>query len=345
MLAVLVTPLTGPLARFGRAGAAALELWASQAGATLEVIDAHPDAAAAMVAGRRRAPDVWFGPYGSSPTVAAVAAVAGPDGPAVWNHGGATSRLAWPEFPRVLNVPAPASTYFDGVLEAAKAADPTIRTVAVLHGSTGFGRDVASGAAASGSRLGYEVAVLDLESATAADVPAADVLLVVGSFEDELVAARLLLRRPWRVAGFVGAGVVDVLAGLGDDRDGLVGPTQWHAPTATDHLPVEGPSAAWFRGAYWRSAGYDPEYPAAQAFAAGVLATRCLRDAGSADPTAVVAAATRLRCDTLYGVFRLDPVTGRQVGHRVLTVQWQDGVRRVVWPPEVAERPLRIMNG
>ena len=32
---------------------------------------------------------------------------------------------------------------------------------------------------------------------------------------------------------------------------------------------------------------------------------------------------------------------GRQSGHRVLTVQWQDGVRRVVWPPELATADLR----
>jgi branched-chain amino acid transport system substrate-binding protein len=29
-----------------------------------------------------------------------------------------------------------------------------------------------------------------------------------------------------------------------------------------------------------------------------------------------------------------------QFGHQVLTVQWQKGFRRVVWPPEQAERPL-----
>jgi branched-chain amino acid transport system substrate-binding protein len=28
------------------------------------------------------------------------------------------------------------------------------------------------------------------------------------------------------------------------------------------------------------------------------------------------------------------------VGHQVLTVQWQNGLRRVVWPLEQAERPL-----
>jgi hypothetical protein len=46
----------------------------------------------------------------------------------------------------------------------------------------------------------------------------------------------------------------------------------------------------------------------------------------------------------MYGAFGLDPYTGRQVAHRVLVVQWQDGARRVVWPPEQAERPLRLLG-
>jgi branched-chain amino acid transport system substrate-binding protein len=92
----------------------------------------------------------------------------------------------------------------------------------------------------------------------------------------------------------------------------------------------------------------EPPYPAAQAFAAGVIAGRCLRDArldascpaGHHD-AALLAAARALDCTTLFGRFRLDPATGRQVGHQMLTVQWQDGVRRVVWPPERAQAPLR----
>ena len=38
--AVLVTPLSVPLARFGKAGASALALWAERSGVSLEVIDA-----------------------------------------------------------------------------------------------------------------------------------------------------------------------------------------------------------------------------------------------------------------------------------------------------------------
>jgi ABC-type branched-subunit amino acid transport system substrate-binding protein len=343
----LVTPVSGPLAVFGRAGAAALELWSREASIPLQLVDAHPDAASAMAAAVAARPAVLFGPYGSSPALAAIGAVAASDGPAVWNHGGATSRLAWPEYPRVVNVLAPASSYFHGILHAMRGTGAPAGSVAVLHADTGFARDVASGAIAVGTELGYEVTSLVFDPSTASEAaskaPPADVVLVAASFEDELAAARVLLSdHGWAVLGFVGAGVAHVLSELGDLREHLVGPAQWTIASALDAAVDEGPDARWFVDAYRRATGREPEYPAAQAFGAGVLASRCLRDAGSADPAEVVAAATRLRCRTLYGDFRLDADTGRQIGHSVVTIQWQGGVKRIVWPPERAEAPLVV---
>jgi branched-chain amino acid transport system substrate-binding protein len=344
--AALVTPLTGPLARFGRAGAAALEVWARQAarlpagwrGVELKVHDAYPDPAQAMHASTASHPDIIFGPYGSSPAVAAAAAT----DRLVWNHGGATSQLARPQFPRVVNVASPASTYFRGALGAVRAVDPHARTVALLYGETGFGRDVASGARAAAAALAFRVCAAGFPSGeatgAAAGLPDAEVLLVVGSFEDEIAAARVLLGRGWRAAASVAAGVEEVLAPLGAGREGLLGPAQWVAAAAAE--PDEGPDAAWFTDAFRRVTGEEPGYPAVQAFAAGVLSARCLRDAGTTDDAAQLTAAARLSCRTLYGGFRLDPVSGLQVGHEVLTVQWQGGSRRVVWPPELAELPL-----
>src|SRR5712691_6337332 len=102
--AVLVTPLSGPLARFGSPGASALRLWATHAPALaapwtsvdFEVVDAQPSAAAAMREAVARNPNVLFGPYGPGPAVAALPATRR----VVWNHGGATARLRRPAFGR-----------------------------------------------------------------------------------------------------------------------------------------------------------------------------------------------------------------------------------------------------
>jgi branched-chain amino acid transport system substrate-binding protein len=344
--AVLVTPLSGPLAGYGKASAHGLRIWAEEAASLpppfasvgLEVHDAHPDPARAMRTATAAPPEVVFGPYGSGPTVAAAAATER----VVWNHGGSTSRLARSAFPNVVNVLAPASSYFEGTLEAVRAADPAAGTVSVFHGATGFATDVARGALRAGGRLGFEAGVVEFEpggaGAAAGEVPGADVLLVAGGFDDELAAARALLGRRWQAAGFVGAGVEETLAPLGPVREGLVGPAQWLAAAAPE--PDEGPDAAWFVSAYRRSAGEDPPYPAAQAFAAGVVFTRCLREADEPGDAALLAASRRLDCTTLYGRFRLDPATGLQAGHQVLTVQWQEGMRLVVWPPDRARASL-----
>ncbi len=344
--AALVTPLTGPLASFGRAAASGLTLWATQSanlpppwtGVELEVRDTAKDPAAAMRAAIDTQPDVLFGPYGSS-TMLAAARVANR---VVWNHGGATSRLSWPAFPQVINVLSPASAYFDGVLQVVRATDSSAATVSIFYASTGFGRDVATGAVSAAAQLNFGVRTVSFEPGYVLEsipiLPGSDVLLVAGNFADELAAAPVLLARSWKAAAFVGAGVEEVLAPLGDLREGLLGPAQWMASMALE--PDEGPDSAWFVEKYKQIAGVDPPYPAAQAFAAGLLCARCLRESGSSEDTLQLATARQLVCTTLYGRFRIDPVSGLQVGHRVLIVQWQGGIRRVVWPPELAERPL-----
>ena len=205
--AAVVTPVTGPLARFGRVGAVALGVWADRfaddLAVRLTVYDAHPDPVAALRRAEGERPDLLFGPYGSGPARALVAAT----DRLVWNHGGAAVPACW----HVVNLIAPASSYFNGCLRAVVAADPLTRRIALYHGDTGFGRQVGAGAVRVAGQLGVEVSV----GATLAEVPAGDMLLVAGRFADEIAAAKRLLPGGWRAAAFVGAGVREVLASLG----------------------------------------------------------------------------------------------------------------------------------
>ena len=344
--ATLITPLTGSLALFGRASATGLTLWAKAAanlpapwtGVELDVRDTGDNTGATMRAALHDRPDVLFGPYGSSAMLAAARA----SERVVWNHGGATSQFTRSAFPQVINVLAPASTYFAGVLQAIHAFDPAAKTVSLFHSSSGFGRDVAAGAITTATALDMKAQAISFEPshvvAAVAMVPDGDILLVVGNFADELAVSALLLARSWRFAAFVGAGVEEVLTPLGNKREGLLGPAQWIAAAAP--VPDEGPDAHWLLARYRALAGIDPSYPAVQAFAAGILCARCLRDGGSCEDEVQLAVAQKLACTTLYGPFQLDPLSGLQSGHQVLIVQWQQGQRRVVWPPEQAERPL-----
>ena len=333
--AVLVTPLSGPLARFGRCGAAALQLWAGTAGVTLEVIDAHPSAAAAVATAEARRPDVLFGPYGTGPAVAAARASVG----VVWNHGGATARLARPALGRVVNLPSPAGTYLAAVLDTLVADGLRAGSeIILLHGDTGFGREVAHGTAAAAQRLGLVLHPVSFPPgrgpAAFERAPEGDVLLSAGSFEDDIAIARLGFQRRWRAIGLVAAGVDEAADALGERVEGLYGPCQWMADDAPE--PAEGPDADWFVSRYQHATGTTPPYPAAAAFAAGVIWQRCTRDARTTDPPPVLSAARALDTTTLFGRFRLDPLTGVQTGHHIRIVRWQHG-RRV--PVEHTPRP------
>jgi branched-chain amino acid transport system substrate-binding protein len=331
--AVLVTPLSGPLGGYGRAGADALALWESwhndrfRPRVQMMVFDAHPDPVAALTQADQVAPHLLFGPYGSGPT----AAVARATSRLVWNHGGARV----PEAGNLVSILAPADTYFHGALRVVREADTGVRTLCVLSSKTGFSDAVARGATGEASRLGLRAVAGRLPGGA----HVADMLLVCGAFADELEAAHRLLPGSWRAAGFVGAGVEEVLAELGHVREGLLGPAQWLAEAAPE--ADDGPQAADFVAAYRHRTGGEPPYPAAQAFAAGIIATRCLRETGTADDDALMSAACELDTTTMFARFRLDRRTRRQVGHQVLTVQWQDGVRRVIWPLDRARASLR----
>jgi branched-chain amino acid transport system substrate-binding protein len=57
--------------------------------------------------------------------------------------------------------------------------------------------------------------------------------------------------------------------------------------------------------------------------------------AGSLDREQVRAAILNMNLNTVYGGFKVDR-DGVQVAHTMLTFQWQDGKKVIVWPDELA---------
>ena len=147
---------------------------------------------------------------------------------------------------------------------------------------------------------------------------------------------RLRTRPP--ILGAVAAGLDAFAAELGRRAEGVLAPSQWEEGV---HFAVDvGPrQAAVVRALRARvlpalSAGIGTthlEYPSAQAYAAVLVAMRCVQDAGSFDDPLVISAARHLRCTTFFGRFGLGD-DGRQRDHDVLVVQWHAGVKRIVWP-------------
>jgi branched-chain amino acid transport system substrate-binding protein len=290
--------------------------------------------------------EVLIGPYASDLT-RAVLPVARRRGRVLWNHGGASDDIHV-EGGRAVGILTPVSRYFGGLIELARSFDPDAVRVALLHRrSSGFGHLAALGVGAAASDAIFVTDVITY-SPLRSDLPSViaslerqrpDVVISAGSFDDEVVLARALLESglPVKAVGLAAAAMQEFPQALGTHAEGFLGPSQWEPRLAyvADFGP--GPDEA-TQGI--RAQGAPPDYPAAQAYAACLIAQRCLEEAG-ADDESLWRAACALDCGTFFGRFRIDPATGLQVGHEVVLVQWRRGRKLVVWPPPVSEaRPL-----
>lgn len=281
--------------------------------------------------------DLLLGPYSSGLTMA-VAPLAEAHGKILWNHGGASDAIWERGWRHVVSVPSPASDYLRTLPHLVKRRDPGARRISVLHAKAGsFAAYVAAGVADGAKRAGFDVIRLIpfdspirdaqplIEEALAADP---DLLVGVGRFEDDvaIVRSRDLLGTVKTLA-CVGAGLEAFDRELGDLAEGVIGPSQWEPNV--HHAPLAGPGEKWFCSGFERAFHQRPGYPAAQAFAVGIVIIECLRRAGTLEDESLLRAAHSLDTTTLYGRFRLAPTTSRQIGHHVLLVQWRSG-RKVV---------------
>lgn len=290
--------------------------------------------------------DVLVGPYSSVLTLAA-ASVAERHSKVMWNHGGSSDTVSKGGFRFSVSVPSPASRYFAPILEMARTLGPSAKQVALLYRARGtFPRAVVEGAEAYAKENSLEVVLkapypqeptgfAPLVDRVVACRP--DVILGVGRTEEDLRLARELRAQQVesRVVGLVAAPIWLFVETLGEDANGFLGPSQWEPGVRAK--PDVGPTSEQFVARFREHFGEEPDYPAAQAYAAGLIAQACIEAAGTLRGEPLREAADELAFTTFYGGFELDAATGEQIGHKMVVAQWQGGTKRVVWPPEVAE--------
>ena len=293
--------------------------------------------------------DILVGPYSAVLTNAA-AEVARDYERLLWNQGGATPLVYQRGNPWVVGILTPADEYLAGLLPAVREVCSGATSLGVLQAATGaFPRDVVSGVERSAPELGFHQ-VLSLEFDAEADdfgymaqavreaLP--DVLVVAGRFQNDLRIAELLAESAPTLGtvAVVAAGVDAFRERLGPKAENFIGPSQWE-PEAGYSVDY-GPSVADVQSALRRAGHPVVDYPMAQAYAVGVVIQRCVEECGSLENRALRDAASSLDFTTFYGRFRIDADTGRQVGKPSLLVQWRQGRKVVVWPPEYRQQRL-----
>ena len=287
--------------------------------------------------------DLLIGPYSAVLTNTA-AEVARDHGRLLWNQGGASPLVYQRGNPWVVGILTPADEYLSGLLPAIREVCQDAATLAIVRAATGaFPRDVVSGVERSAAQFGFR-RVMPLEFDAAADdfqdvVDAVaeakpDVLVVAGRFQNDLGIAPLLASGPpkFGAVAVVAAGVDAFRERLGERAEGFIGPSQWEPEAG--YAVEYGPGVDEVLASLNRAGHPVIDYPMAQAYAVGVVMQRCIEECGSLDDEALRRAAASLDFSTFYGRFTIDPDTGRQIGKPSLLVQWQQGRKVVVWPPE-----------
>ena len=292
--------------------------------------------------------DVLIGPYSSTLTTAA-AEVAREHGKLMWNQGGASPNVYRRGNPWIVGVLTPATDYLAGLLESVRRSSPTAQTLALVRAKTGaFPRDICSGVLKRASGLGFRTVLSNEFDAAARDFgdvvaevnrAGPDVLIVAGRFQNDLLLSEHLASSDARVGAVavVAAGVQQFHDRLGPRSERFIGPSQWepHAGGTVEH----GPTANEVIASLGRAGHTAVDYPMAQAYAVGVVARRCLEEAGTTDSPALRRTASAMDFSTFYGRFKID-ATGRPTDRQALLVQWQHGRKVIVWPPESAQGEL-----
>jgi ABC-type branched-subunit amino acid transport system substrate-binding protein len=297
--------------------------------------------------------DVVLGPY-SSRLTAVAAAIADTNGRVLVNHAGSADDLYERGHRMIVGLQTPASQYLNQFLRLLASLKFWRKRLAMIIEPTEFSHAIIAGAEDAAKqrpvrRGGVRIRLKWDEPFDPSHTPQKlvailrrkriNALVSTGSYRHDLVVMRTITASQLKipVLACVAAGLSRFRIDLGDRCEGIVGASQWEPNIQA--IPELGPRPREFTHRMrTQTRTGECDYIAAQAYAAGVLVTEVLRQVGRINQAEMRERFGRLRTGTLFGAFGIDPETGRQLAHRMLTVQWHQGRKVTIEPGPLSDR-------
>jgi branched-chain amino acid transport system substrate-binding protein len=246
----------------------------------------------------------------------------------------------------------PVEVYHEGLIDMAVTRD--LRSVAVINNDELSAKAGAQGTIELAKKRGLQVVFVDVHplgstdfSTTLTKIRAAnpDVLAGFTRFQDAVAIIRQMKSlnvNPRMVGLTVGVDTIKFYEELGRDAEFVYGATAWVPELvelrAGGLIPIarQYPGAREFVQSYKREfPGADSSYHSAAGYGGCEILVEAIRRAGALDSDKLREAILRIDRNTVFGRFKVDP-DGVQIGHKMLTVQWQEGKKVIVWPEELA---------
>lgn len=122
---------------------------------------------------------------------------------------------------------------------------------------------------------------------------------------------------------------------VGEFAEGIFGPSQWEPD---ERIPF--PGTKQFIEGFINFTGKVPSYHAASAYSSCQILEKAVQQVKSVDQQEIRNFVNSFDTVTIMGRFKSD-LTGRQIGHNPLLIQWQDSKKQIVYPTRMGTaKPL-----
>lgn len=297
---------------------------------------------------------VLLAPYGSTLTFAAA--------PIIEKYkmialaGGAASDIIYTQhgYKYLVQTLCPASRYHSAVVEMVKTLEPNAK-ISLIYKDDEFLRLVASGVRERAKALGLTIVsdrsfppgAKDLTPLLTEITPLKPDVIITGQHtgEIEFVAKQIMdFGINPKLLAMVGPFTDVFLKAFGTLAEGLVYPSQWEPGMGYS------PDVAKRQGIEWFGPTQDQVFKIFNELAPGkeinylqaigaqplLILARAIEKAQSLDSDTIRKVLNDMHIMTAFGIFKIDPATGLQIGLKMPVVQIQGGKKVVVWPPDVA---------
>ncbi len=286
--------------------------------------------------------DLILGPYGSTLTEA-VAPVTEQHQMVHISPLAATTSIWEQGRTHLFMVLPPAELFLAGLIEMASKFE--LNTVAVIAEDALFPRAAANGAVDLAVDKGMDVVLNEVYSRGMTDF--SELINSIEELEVEVVAMAASTLSDFeqfviqmkeldvnvKMFGTSGA-VAQFQQSLGADAEYVYGLSAWEPS-----LP--NPGIDRFVEDYIERFGIEPSFHAAGAYGSCQLLVKAVEETQSLDSDQLRLALLDMEAHTVFGHYAVDD-RGYQIANSGLQIQWQDGLKEIVWPNEVATSTPRF---
>lgn len=280
--------------------------------------------------------DLLISPYGSA--VSSAASTIAEKYHMVFPAIASTPALARRGYQYVFLVPASSRDYYHGAIDI--AVKMGYKTIAILGEDSEYPREAVPGSAEYAQAHGMKVVYQDFYppkttdfSSYLAHVKAVnpDVFLNAGYTPEDVGLLHDLKGQDIYVKELVlgvGSSLPTWPKNTGKDGNYVFSATQYEPFVST-------PGNKQFLDEYEKAYGKTPDYRASQAYGACQILAAGVQKAGSLDQAKIRDAIGKLDITTVFNRFKIDS-KGAQIGTRLMTTQWVNGKKEIVYPADVA---------